>query len=142
MSTTMSTDAPERELLRKAHRVRALAPAEEGTGLLRLPAHVYGFTHSPATDNAPLFAMPTRHSFEVHRLADSAMLLAYVSREAAAVLEHVPETCSITMYPVPNDEAPVLVAIDWSRLHLVKRSVTPDVHGGIHLQVAGRGNPA
>lgn len=138
MSTLISTDVPERTLLREAHRVRALAPAEEGEGLMRLPPHVYGFTHSPATENAPLFSLPTRHSFEVHRLAGSAVLLAYVSREAAGLLEHSPEDFSITAYPYPSDEAPMLVAIEWSRLHLIKRYVTPLADGGIDLRVGGR----
>jgi hypothetical protein len=138
MSMLLSTDVPERTLLREAHRVRALRAEEEGTGLLHLTANVYGFTHSPATENAPLFSQPTRHSFEVHRLAQSAVLLAYVPREAAALLEHSPESFTVTAYPFPVEEAPVLVAIEWSRLHLIKRYVTPNAKGGIDLRVAGR----
>jgi hypothetical protein len=32
----------------------------------------------------------------------------------------------------------VLVAIEWSRLHLIKRYVTPNEEGGIELQIFGR----
>ncbi len=125
-------------MLREAHRVRALTPREEGAGLLQLPGGVYGFTHSPAAENAPLFVTPTRHSFEVHRLQESAVLLAYVDRKAAAVLEHAPEDFTILAHPFPSEAAPVLVAIEWSRLHLIKRYVTPTADGGIELQVFGK----
>lgn len=126
-------------MLREAHGVRPLTPQEEGTGLLHLPGGVYGFTHSPAAENAPLFGSPTRHSFEVHRLQNSAVLLAYVDRQAAAVLEHAPEDVKVLAHPFPSDHAPVLVAIEWSRLHLIKRYVTPTPDGGVELQVFAAG---
>lgn len=125
-------------MLREAHRVAGLTPQLEGTGLLQLPGGVYGFTHAPATENAPLFATPTRHSFEVHRLQDSAVLLAYVDRQTAGVLEHAPEDFTVTAYPFPHGEANVLVAIEWSRLQLIKRYVTPNEQGGIELRVFGK----
>ncbi len=125
-------------MLREAHRVRPLAPQEEGTGMLQLAGGVYGFTHSPAAENAPLFSTPTQHSFEVHRLQESAVLLAYVERQAAAILEHAPEDFKILAYPFPREDASVLVAIEWSRLHLIKRYVTPTPEGGIELQVFGK----
>lgn len=125
-------------MLRGAHRLRALTPQEEGAGLLHLPPGVYGFTHSPAAENAPLFASPTRHSFEVHRLQDSAVLLAYVAREAAGVLEHAPEDFTVLAHPFPVNDATVLVAIEWSRLRLIKRYVTPSKDGGIELQIFGK----
>jgi hypothetical protein len=126
-------------MLRDAHRVREIQAAEEGTGIQQLAGGVYGFTHAPGSENAPIFVTPTRHSFEVHRLAHGAVLLAYVSREAAGVLEHAPEDFAITVYPSPSEQAPVLVAIEWSRLHLIKRYVTPNKDGGIELKVLGRG---
>lgn len=126
-------------MLRDAHGVRPLSPQEEGSGLLKLPGGVFGFTHAPAAENAPLFATPTRHSFEVHRLKDGAVLLAYVDRESAAVLEHAPEDVRVLAHPFPTDAAPVLVAIEWSRLHLVKRYVTPTADGGVELRVFGSG---
>jgi hypothetical protein len=135
---SLAVDTPERTLLREAHRVRPLTEQEEGSGILRLPAGVFGYTHAPATENAPLFCAPTSHSFEVHRLQDSAVLLAYVDKQAGAVLEHAPEDCKVTAYPFPVEQAPVLVAIEWSRLHLIKRYVTPNEEGGIDLQVFGR----
>lgn len=125
-------------MLREAHRVRPLTPQEEGTGLLQLPAGVYGFTHSPAAENAPLFGTATRHSFEVHRLQDSAVLLAYVDRQAAGVLEHAPEDFQVLAHPFPTDAAPVLVVIEWARLHLVKRYVTPTSDGAVELQMFGK----
>ena len=125
-------------MLRDAHRVRPLTPQEEGTGLLQLPGAVYGFTHSPAAENAPLFATPTRHSFEVHRLHNTAVLLAYVDKQSAAVLEHAPEDFRVLAHPFATDKAPVLVAIEWSRLHLIKRYVTPTPEGGVELQVFGK----
>ena len=131
-------DTPERQMLRSAHRVRPLTEQEEGAGLLQLPPGVFGFTHSPAAENAPLFRTPTRHSFEVHRLPDSAVLLAYVERQAAAVLEHAPGDFKVVAYPFPHEDAPVLVVIEWARLHLIKRNVTPTERGGIELQVFGK----
>jgi hypothetical protein len=131
-------DTPERMLLRDAHRVRPLTAQEEGNGILQLPSGVFGFTHAPAAENAPLFRTPTSHSFEVHRLQDSAVLLSYVDKHAAAVLEHAPEDFRVTAYPFPVEAAPVLVAIEWSRLHLIKRYVTPNEEGGIELQIFGR----
>jgi len=124
-------------MLREAHRVRPLTPQEEGTGLLQLPPGVYGFTHSPGAENAPLFVAATRHSFEVHRLQDSAVLLAYVDRQSAAVLEHAPEDFKVLAHPFPVNDATVLVVIEWSRLHLIKRYVTPTKDGGIEMQVHG-----
>lgn len=127
-------------MLREAHRVRAVTPQEEGTGLLQLPGGVYGFTHSPGAENAPLFSTATKHSFEVHRLPESAVLLAYVDKQAAAILEHAPEDFKVLAHPFPTSEAPVLVAIEWSRLHLIKRYVTPSKDGGIDLLVFGKSN--
>ena len=135
---TMAVDTAERTMLRGAHRVRALTAQEEGTGLMQLPPGVYGFTHSPGAENAPLFASPTRHSFEVHRLQDSAVLLAYVERQAAGILEHAPEDFKVLAHPFPTSEATTLVAIEWARLHLIKRYVTPAKEGGIELQVFGK----
>jgi hypothetical protein len=135
---SIAVETPDRTMLREAHRVRALRPEEEGTGLFQLPAGVYGFTHSPGAENAPLFSSPTSHSFEVHRLPDSAVLLAYVDKQAAAILEHAPEDFNVLAHPFPKDEATVLVAIEWSRLHLIKRYVTPTKEGGIELQVFGK----
>ena len=137
--TTLTAETPDRTMLREAHRLRPLTPLEEGTGLEQLPGGVYGFTHSPAAGNAPLFATPTRHSFEVHRLQKSAVLLAYVDRQAAGILEHAPGDFKILAHPFPREDAPVLVAIEWSRLHLVKRYVTPTPDGGVELQVFGSG---
>lgn len=137
--TTIEVNVPERTMLRDAHRVREIDAAQEGTGIQQLPAGVYGFTHAPGTENAPLFRTPTSHSFEVHRLANGSVLLAYVSREAAAVLEHAPEDFAIMMYPYASEQSPILVAIEWSRLHLIKRYVTPNKDGGIELKVIGRG---
>lgn len=137
MAHVVSTETPERTMLRDAHRVRPLMPREEGSGILQLPGGVYGFTHAPAAENAPLFATPTANAFEVHRLKDAAILLAYVDSNAAAILEHAPEDFRVTAYPFPSEDAPVLVAIEWSRLHLIKRYVTPNAQGGIELQVFG-----
>lgn len=135
---TIDVNAPERTMLRDAHRVREIDAAQEGTGIQQLTGGVYGFTHAPGSENAPVFKAPTRHSFEVHRLVGSTVLLAYVSREAAGVLEHAPEDFSITVYPYVGEQAPVLVAIEWSRLHLIKRYATPNKNGGIELKVIGR----
>lgn len=135
---SVAVDTPDRTMLREAHRVRALTPQEEGTGLLHLPAGVYGFTHSPGAENAPLFGAATTHSFEVHRLQDSAVLLAYVSKQAAAILEHAPEDFQVLAHPFATSDATVLVVIEWSRLHLIKRYVTPTKDGGIELRVFGK----
>jgi hypothetical protein len=138
MAPLVATETPERTMLREAHRVRPLSAEEEGTGILQLPGGVFGFTHAPAAENAPLFRTATAHSFEVHRLTDAAILLAYVDKRAAAILEHAPEDFTVLAYPFANESAPVLVVIEWSRLRLVKRYVTPAEHGGIELQIFGK----
>ena len=61
---------PPRKRLRKAHQVRLVTAAEEGTGVNALPGGVYGFTYSPGLDNAPLFAMRRYRSYETHKLAE------------------------------------------------------------------------
>lgn len=133
-----AVDTPDRIMLREAHRVRGLTAQEEGTGLLQLPPGVYGFTHSPGAENGPLFAAPTSHSFEVHRLEDSAVLLAYVDRQTAGILEHAPEDFKVLAHPFPTNDATTLVVIEWSRLHLIKRYATPTNDGGIELRVFGK----
>ena len=71
-------------------------------------------------------------------MPDGAVLLAYVDRQASAVLEHAPEDFTILAHAFPTNDATIVVAIEWSRLHLIKRYVTPSDDGGVQLQVFGK----
>ncbi|HWP99428.1 MAG TPA: hypothetical protein VNK92_03055 [Vicinamibacterales bacterium] len=132
---TSTPDEPLREALRAAHQVRPLTKEEEGTGIDRLPAGVFGFTHALGVDDAPLFARHLSLSFEVHRLEGRALLVAFAGRDDAERIRISRETFHATVYPAMHDGAPELVTIDWARLHLVRRSAVPRERGGIEVEI-------
>ncbi|HXH06512.1 MAG TPA: hypothetical protein VNI83_07960 [Vicinamibacterales bacterium] len=137
---TAAADEPLREALRAAHQVRPLTREEEGTGIDRLPAGVFGFTHALGVDDAPLFARRPALSFEVHRLEGRALLVAFAARGDAARIRTSREAVHVMIYPAAHDDAPELVTIDWARLHLVRRSAVPREHGGIEVQILPEGD--
>ncbi|HYI94557.1 MAG TPA: hypothetical protein VEX68_13505 [Bryobacteraceae bacterium] len=99
------------EQLRTEHNLRALASAEEGLGLGKLPVRVFGFSYAPATET-PLFARKSYHSFEIHKLADGrAFLLAFVTAADSDRIRSHKEEVDVTVYPEPYEDARTLVRI-------------------------------
>lgn len=123
-----------REALRRAHGVRLVEPAEEGTGIERLPDGVYGFTHSPAIA-APLFRTFRYRAFEMHRVADGeAMIIGYLSRAHAERLRNANEETSVTLHHDREGEADTLVAIPYSRVARHQQYAVRNT-AGLELQI-------
>ncbi|HYZ86887.1 MAG TPA: hypothetical protein VE621_20895 [Bryobacteraceae bacterium] len=110
-----SPSASDRTELRARHGVRLITNEEEGTGVLHLPAGVYGFTYSPGAES-PLFAMEKYHSFEVHKAQDgSVRIIGYVTPEKAAEMATNNDVLEIQVFPAPWGPSSKLVVIpgDW-----------------------------
>lgn len=111
--------ATESELhdLRMRNRVRPVTISEEGLGINRAPAGVYGFSYTPATTEAPLFNKKAYHSFEVHKLSDGTVLLVgFVTAETVSQMNTGKERIHIRLFADPQDEANILVSIPSSRI--------------------------
>jgi hypothetical protein len=109
-------DQQQREQLRGEHNLRPLENSEEGTGISKLPAGVYGFTYAPATET-PLFARKSYHSFEVHKMKDGkAHIVAFVSPEDAERIKSHEEDVDVTVYPDPYEKATAMVIIPFDRV--------------------------
>jgi hypothetical protein len=123
-------DTPEQAGLREAHRVRIVTDAEEGNGLNRLPASVYGFTYSPGIDEAPLFAKRSFRSYEAHKLANGEVtLVGFTSAESARLLTTSTEDISLQVQPQPEPGQDTLVEIPYSRIRKHKGYAAPNQHG-------------
>lgn len=117
----MPTIAKEIEDLRTKHQVRLVTDEEEGTGIDRLPAGVYGFTYSPAADNYPLFVKQELNAYESHKLPDgSALLLGYLTQEETDTLIATKESAVIHLFPNPQGQATSLVVLPIARVQGVK----------------------
>ena len=104
------------EQLRTEHNLRALASAEEGLGLGKLPVRVFGFSYAPATET-PLFGRKSYHSFEVHKLVDgSTFLLAFVTAADSDRIQSHKEDMDVTVYPDAYEAATTLVRIPFDRI--------------------------
>ena len=109
-------DQEKRERLRSEHKLRALENHEEGTGITKLPAGVYGFTYAPATET-PLFARKSYHSFEVHKIANGeAHIIAFVIATDAERISAHGDDIDVTVYPDPYEEATTMVTIPFERV--------------------------
>jgi hypothetical protein len=110
-------DQQQREQLRNEHNLRPLENNEEGTGITKLPAGVYGFTYAPATET-PLFARKSYHSFEVHKMKDGkAHIVAFVTPQEAERIRGGHEVqVDVTVYPDPYEEATSMVIIPFDRV--------------------------
>jgi hypothetical protein len=127
---TKVEDTPEQALLREAHRVRIVSEAEEGLGLNRLPASVYGFTYSPGIDEAPLFARRSFRSYEAHKLANGEVtLIGFTSAESARQLTTSTGDISLQVQPAPEDGHATLVEVPYSRIRRHKGYAAPNQHG-------------
>jgi hypothetical protein len=123
-------DTPEQAGLRQAHRVRIVSDAEEGLGLNRLPASVYGFTYSPGIDEAPLFAKRSFRSYEAHKLENGDVtLIGFTSAESARQLTTSTEDISLQVQPQPEPGQDTLVEIPYARIRRHKGYAAPNQHG-------------
>ena len=133
MSRVTYTNTPataEQESLRQAHRVRLVSAAEEGQGVNSLPGGVYGFTYSPALDNAPLFATRHYRSYETHKLATGEVLVVgFASPEVAEQLAAATEEITAVIQPEPDEQASVLVTVPYSRMRHHRQYAAPNQHG-------------
>jgi hypothetical protein len=108
---------PERQQWRLRHGVRLVTPEEEGTGLDRLPAGVYGFTYTPTQWDGPLFRTRKYLTFEVHKCAaGDEYLIAYTSEQDAQRLTD-PGQVTITVSPDPEPGSSVLVVVPLDRVN-------------------------
>jgi hypothetical protein len=120
----------DQETLRSTHKVRIVAPEEEGTGVNALPGGVYGFTYSPGLPNAPLFAERRFRSYETHKLAGGDIyVIGFADVETAAALASSSAEQTIQVKPEPDDKANVLVKIPYARIRQHRQYAAPNQHG-------------
>ena len=120
----------DQETLRKAHGVRLVAGAEEGTGVNALPGGVYGFTYSPALANAPLFAERRFRSYETHKLANGEIyVIGFADVDTAATIASSHGEQTIVIQPDPDSTATILVKLPYSRIHQHRQYAAPNQHG-------------
>lgn len=133
MSRVTYTDTPstaDQETLRTTHRVRIVTEAEEGTGVNALPGGVYGFTYSPALENAPLFAVRRYRSYETHKLATGdVFVVGFASRADAERLISTNENVTIRIQPEPENGFDALVNIAYRRIRHHRQYAAPNEHG-------------
>jgi hypothetical protein len=119
----------QRQPLREKHQVRLLHDPEDGTGLLRLPNGVYGYTYAPAVGEAPLFHQYKYQSFEVHKLGDgTVVLIGFVTPENAARIA-ASEPVKLRLLPDPTDQASTIVALPLWRIQRFKEYSARDGQG-------------
>ena len=124
-----------REALRARHQVRALKDSEEGLGVYRLPAGVYGFTYSPLLQDFPLFQTSRLKTFEVHKLGnESIVLIGFVNEQTASDLENAGDEITARLFPDVREDAARLVAIPLSRVNRIKEYSTRET-GGLELKI-------
>jgi hypothetical protein len=118
------------ESLRQVHQVRLVSSAEEGQGVNKLPAGVYGFTYSPALYSAPLFATRLYRSYETHKLPDGEVLVVgFTTAASAEQLAAAGDEITLVIQPQPDEHAAALVAIPYSRMKQHGQYAAPNQHG-------------
>src|SRR3954468_1744783 len=122
-----ATDA--QDALRGTNKVRLVTEAEEGNGVNALPAGVYGFTYSPGLTSAPLFAVQRYRSFEIHKVTDETLVIAFATAEDADQLASSREEVTVRLQPQPEDGRQMLVQIPYSRIRQHRQYAAPNQHG-------------
>ena len=118
------------EALRAAHSVRLVSIAEEGMGVDKLPAGVYGYTYSPGLPNAPLFAERRHRSFEIHKIATGEVYVTgFVPADVAQAIAGASGDVTIQLQPHPEEGAETLVEIPFSRIRNHKQYSAPNQLG-------------
>jgi len=133
MSRVTYTDLPttaDQGALRATHQVRAVADAEEGTGVNALPGGVYGFTYSPGLLNAPLFAVRRYRSYEIHKLpGGDVFVIGYAKADVARQLSTAGAEMTIQIHPQAEQEFDTLVTIPYSRIRRHRQYAAPNQDG-------------
>jgi hypothetical protein len=123
-------DTADQERLRRAHGVRLVTEAEEGTGVNQLPDGVYGFTYSPGLPNAPLFAVKRYRSYEIHKRAGGeALVIAFGDLDTARRIASTSEDANVRVQPDFTDAAGVLIEIPYSRIRHHRQYAAPNQDG-------------
>jgi hypothetical protein len=121
----------DREELRVRHGVRLVDSEEEGAGVARLPAGVYGFTYAPHAES-PLFRNRPHHSYEVHKLATGEMeIVGFLTPSEAQRLDRIEE---VTLFPDPWEQAATFVSLPKSRI-LKTKGPSRDEGNGMKLML-------
>ena len=103
------------EAIRAQHNLRAVSAEENGTGVDRLAAGVYGFTYSPAEENFPLFSAREFRTYEAHKLADgSVVIYGFIKKEEKEAMEK--GEAKISLYAEPVNDVDELVAVPMTRV--------------------------
>jgi hypothetical protein len=124
------TVTPEQEALRQRHQVRLVQPDEEGSGVNALPNGVFGFTYSPALQNAPLFATRRYRSYETHKTASGEVFtIGFATPDEARKLQTAIEDVTILIQPQPDEERTAMVEIPYSRIRHHRQYAAPNQHG-------------
>jgi hypothetical protein len=109
--------SPERQSFREPYALRLVTAREEGVPIHRLPEGVYGFTGSPASEELPLFMVPTFRCFEVHKQKGGAVaLIGYLTEKQHGELQTATAKVSLDLFPDPYEEATLLVSILLSQI--------------------------
>lgn len=118
------------ESLRETHRVRLVTVDEEGVGVDKLPAGVYGYSYSPGLPNAPLFATRRYRAFEIHKVAEGEVCITgFVSADAARQVSSATEDVTIQVQPHPEEGGDALVVIPAVRIRNHKGYSAPNQLG-------------
>jgi hypothetical protein len=124
------------EALRKENGVRLVNDEEDGTGVHRLPAGVFGYTYAVGMKDAPLFKKNAIDSFEMHKRIDAeVMLVGYLPDDVVQTLETASDLVDLQLYPVAKGTATRLVTIPMSRVVRMKEHSTR-VDGSVALRVS------
>ena len=127
---TETKDTADQELLRTAHQVRLVAPAEEGNSVSHLPGGVYGYTYSPGLPGAPLFAVRRYRSYETHKLpSGDVFVIGFAKADVARALSTATEEMTIQMHPQPESDYGTLVTIPYSKIRQHRQYAAPNQDG-------------
>jgi hypothetical protein len=133
MNTQEIISSPERQALRDNHQLRAITHAEEGYSIFQLPAGIFGFTNSPASEELPAFPRATFRSYELLKLADGTLhFIGYVTASEAAGFAQAAEPVALNLYPEPVGDSNVLIVLPWARIEMRR---PPSREGGNWMPV-------
>jgi hypothetical protein len=118
------------EQLRTTHGVRIVSTAEEGESVTALKGGVYGYTYSPGTPAAPLFAVRRYRTFETHKLTSGeVVLIGFTSPETARQFATATEDVTLQLQPDPEPGFDTLTLVPYSRIRSHKQYAAPNQQG-------------
>jgi len=125
------------ESLRARHQLRSLEEAEEGSNIERLPAGVYGFSYAPGQEEVPIFAKPSYHNFEIHKLIDGSVhILGFVTPEVEQALQAGQPGTALELFPAPWETAQVLVTFPVTRIVANRKLLRREDGNPFHFSLA------